>query len=71
MAISALANVQNNRGQVPLYVNAANGATDMVRLLISVGGDVAKQDRKGRTALHLAAMNGHDRTVRELLTWDC
>lgn len=46
---------------------AGKGFRDMVLLLLGNGADVEGQDNRGRTALHLAAMNGNHEIVKLLL----
>ena len=46
---------------------AANGHASVVGFLVSKGAFVDTEDKKGCTALHLAAMGGHTNVVDELL----
>lgn len=46
-------------GRTPLMLAAANGAEEMVALLLELGADAACRDGEGRTAADLAFQNGH------------
>jgi ankyrin repeat protein len=50
----------------PLMWAAFNGKTDLVRLLVERGADIAKQNNKAYTALMLAAEEGRDEILRFL-----
>jgi len=54
------------QGKTPLIVSAVRGDDMTIRLLIDWDAKEAK-DSKGGTALHHAASNGHDSTVRMLV----
>jgi ankyrin repeat protein len=54
-------------GALPLHGFAAAGNTEMVRFLVSHGADPGARGRRGRTALHDAAMYGHCEVAEELL----
>ena len=43
----------------PLFRAVVNGNSEIVSLLVQVGASAAWQDRRGKTALHLAASMGH------------
>eukprot|EP00873_Tetraselmis_striata_P029150 jgi/Tetstr1/449414/TSEL_036509.t1 len=49
---------------------ALEGQLDAVRTLATHGADLTHKDFNGRTALILAALQGHDNVVAELLRWD-
>lgn len=64
---SSLMSLQRN-GRTPLMVASARGCTSAVAALLEFAGcGVHIQDATGRTALHLAAKNGHTLCVRLLL----
>jgi ankyrin repeat protein len=50
-----------------LGLAAGKDFRDMMLLLLDNGADIEGQDNGGRTALHLAAMNGNDEIVKLLL----
>jgi len=50
----------------PLLFAALNGWTEVVRMLISAGGSINKQNTDGLTPLMAAAMNGHVEVVKVL-----
>ena len=52
-------NIQDSRGQTPLFVAAALGHTDCVRLLLTNGADRMVSDIRGNLPLHMAAWWGH------------
>ena len=62
--------MRNPQGATPLIAAAQNGHTDICGLLLAHGSDVneVKLDTKG-TALHLAAIRGHEAVVEALLSW--
>ena len=51
-------------------VAAACGNAEIVRLMLSKGADVKAQDRRGMSALYLAARTGELATVKLLLSHD-
>jgi hypothetical protein len=55
------------KGVHGLWVAAAFGLEDIVRVLLEKGADVKAKDTNGETALHQAARSGHEATVRLLL----
>lgn len=66
--------VDGNR-QTAIHFAADAGRLDILKTVLSVYTDqmmkaeaLQLQDDNGRTPLHLAAMNGHDNVVREILT---
>ena len=60
-------NLRNEYGQTPLYVAVDRGREQSARLLIDAGADIKISNHKQRTALHLAASNGHSSIVGELI----
>ena len=58
---------QDTRGYTALMIAADKGNVAIVHTLIDYDADVAAKDPKyGKTALHLAAANGHTSTVLAL-----
>lgn len=55
------------RGETSLHRAAANGHSDVVRLLVSRGSNPNARDRTGKTPLHIAAANGRGETARALI----
>ena len=51
--------IQDSRGQTPLFVAAALGHTDCVRLLLTNGADRMVPDIRGNLPMHMAAWWGH------------
>lgn len=45
-------NCQNKSLQTPVYLAAVGGHQDVLRMLISQGGDVNAKDSQEKTALH-------------------
>lgn len=55
-------------GQPALHIALKTGNSDMVRLLLKSGADMARQDSsEGNSALHVAASSGREDIVRLLL----
>jgi len=55
------------QGITPLIISAARGDDTTIRLLIDWDANKEAMDDEGRTALHHAAFNGHNPTVRMLI----
>lgn len=66
-----LAAQSNNEGQSPLMVAASLGKLEAIRLLKSKGVNLEEMDKKGRTALHLAAIKRQDKTIDLLCSYGC
>ncbi|KAL9049483.1 MAG: hypothetical protein Q9162_007197 [Coniocarpon cinnabarinum] len=60
-------NSKDQSGQTPLWRAAANGRTDVVRLLLEKGADVESKDSSGWTPLWSAAASGRTDAIRLLL----
>ncbi|KAL3452045.1 ankyrin repeat-containing domain protein [Aspergillus insuetus] len=58
-------NAFSQRGTTPLLLASFNGDSKVAMLLIDHGANVEARNKKGRTALHIAAK--HDRNVEILL----
>ncbi|XP_038219833.1 ankyrin repeat domain-containing protein 50, partial [Zerene cesonia] len=68
LAAGAAVHCCDTEGRTPLHVSAWQGHTEMVNLLIKVGGAaVDGRDRCARTALHAAAWRGRAAALRALL----
>ncbi|CAG4986288.1 unnamed protein product [Colias eurytheme] len=68
LAAGASVHCCDTEGRTPLHVSAWQGHTEMVNLLIKVGGAaVDGRDRCARTALHAAAWRGRSAALRALL----
>ncbi len=65
----ACANHVDNLGITTLMwaCSATGGDVEIVKILLSEGGDVSAVDKEGETALHFAARFGHTEAVRCLL----
>ena len=50
-----------------LHASAQHGHVERVRAHLDAGADVNERDEEGVTALHWAAINGHDDCCRLLL----
>merc|ERR1719428_2280128 len=61
---------QEDKGNASLWWSAASGDEQRVRQLAACGIDVSIQDYDRRSALHLAASEGHAGTVRLLISLD-
>uniref|UniRef100_A0A182J6Z4 ANK_REP_REGION domain-containing protein n=1 Tax=Anopheles atroparvus TaxID=41427 RepID=A0A182J6Z4_ANOAO len=55
----------------PVLLAAASGQSVALTVLLKRGGDPAKTDRSGNSALHLAAAGGHRKCVECLLAAGC
>ncbi|PNH11955.1 putative E3 ubiquitin-protein ligase [Tetrabaena socialis] len=70
-ALSAALNLRSVAGFTPLMAAAAAGAADCVRVLVTMGCDIRAVDCPGgRTALHVAAREGHVHIAEFLLQAD-
>ncbi|CAH0713010.1 unnamed protein product, partial [Brenthis ino] len=68
LAAGATVHAGDAEGRTPLHVSAWQGHTEMVNMLIKVGGAaVDGRDRCARTALHAAAWRGRTAALRALL----
>ncbi|XP_064076065.1 ankyrin repeat domain-containing protein 50 [Vanessa tameamea] len=68
LACGASVHSGDTEGRTPLHVSAWQGHTEMVNMLIKVGGAaVDGRDRCARTALHAAAWRGRAAALRALL----
>ncbi|CAK1592916.1 unnamed protein product [Parnassius mnemosyne] len=68
LASGASVHCSDTEGRTPLHVSAWQGHTEMVNLLITVGGALVDgRDRCARTALHAAAWRGRAPALRALL----
>ncbi|CAD5190025.1 unnamed protein product [Musa acuminata subsp. malaccensis] len=64
-------NLRNYSGQTPLMLACLHGHWEVVQILILFKANIHKKDfLSGGTALHFAALNGHNRCIRLLLA-DC
>ncbi|KAL0681834.1 hypothetical protein Bca4012_048681 [Brassica carinata] len=62
-------NLRNYRGQTALMQACQHGHWEVVLILILFGANIHRSDYlNGGTALHLAALNGHPRCIRILLS---
>ena len=62
--------MRNHEGFTPLLAAAQNGHTDICGLLLAHGSDVNEVDLKNKgTALHDAALGGHEAVIEALLSW--
>ena len=62
--------MRNPQGGTPLLAAAQNGHTDICGLLLAHGSDVNELRVKTKnTALHAAALAGHEAVVEALLSW--
>jgi hypothetical protein len=56
-------------GSTPLVLAAKKGARDSVLYLVKAGANIGSSNHKKRTALHLAAREGHYQIVSDLLVF--
>ena len=56
-----------SNGDMPLFIAAGEGRTDVVRYLLAEGADVNAREKLGDTALTEASYYGHVALVKELL----
>ena len=62
--------MRNFDGTTPLWAAAQNGHTDICGLLLAHDSDVNEVNLETKmTALHLAALRGHESVVEALLSW--
>ncbi|KAM7399472.1 hypothetical protein PAMP_018743 [Pampus punctatissimus] len=67
MSLGAEVNCTTARGYTPLIIAVLHRLHDITSLLLDHGADATQGDDDQWTALHFAAQNGDDRTVRLLL----
>ncbi|XP_050307400.1 uncharacterized protein LOC126744096 [Anthonomus grandis grandis] len=65
---SAFINAININCYTPLHISANYGQHNLVELLIDNGAEFNVKDENNNTALHMAAMEGHDDVVKKLLS---
>ena len=63
---STAVNTRMKDGSPPLLLAAGLGRGKVIRLLIARGADITAKNLAGITALRLAAVGGHEATVRLL-----
>lgn len=56
-------NVQDKFGRSPLFMAAANGHSEVVRLLLDHGAKPNPRDKKGRSPFSITKRNYHASTV--------
>ncbi|GJP63541.1 hypothetical protein CLOP_g20606 [Closterium sp. NIES-67] len=61
------AGVADDEGRTALHMAAANGHTEIAKLLLQRGAPVNAPNRQGNTPLHWAAVNGRDSMVHLLI----
>ena len=62
------ANIWDDSGQYPVHVAAAEGHTEMLRMLVDRGADIDQMTNGDhRTALHYAVINKDRETIRYLV----
>lgn len=66
-SFSSSEGTSDNMGSTVLHEAAAQGNTDLLRVLMDFGADFNKEDSKRRTALHKATSRNHVQAVKELL----
>lgn len=64
------ANWFNAIGDPLLNLAAANGNTELIRMLVEAGASVNEIDHEENTPLHIAAMNGNTKAITLLMTYD-
>ena len=57
----------NAFGETPLHIAAIVNDTDVVKMLLGRGADIARGDMKCRTPLYWAVLIGHEEAVKILL----
>jgi ankyrin repeat protein len=57
----------SHRGTTPLMLASFNGDPKVARLLIDNGANVEARNKKGRTALHIAAKHGRNKEILSVL----
>uniref|UniRef100_A0A8C9YGY2 Ankyrin repeat and kinase domain containing 1 n=1 Tax=Sander lucioperca TaxID=283035 RepID=A0A8C9YGY2_SANLU len=67
LRLGAEVNCMTARGYTPLIIAVLHRLHDIISLLLEYGAATAQGDEDQWTALHFAAQNGDDRTVRLLL----
>jgi serine/threonine-protein phosphatase 6 regulatory ankyrin repeat subunit A len=65
---SSVVQAMDAEGMLPIHEAASHGATDAVRLMLSMGAPVSATKRDGQTTLHLAAAGGHKAVLGLLLS---
>ncbi|KXZ47275.1 hypothetical protein GPECTOR_36g127 [Gonium pectorale] len=65
--VQSIVDLRDARGQTLLMAASAAGSVACVRLLIAKGADPWQADRRGVTALHIAASSGHAAAAELLL----
>lgn len=63
----AAVDAKNNREQTALHIASELGFAEIIQLLLSYGADPSVRERKGRTALYIAARGSHTAIVDLLI----